>query len=185
MGLINKLTKIADGFRSSNNITKKLTIDEMIELSKQKKKQPNGTEWVKCSTMPCVDVFYADHLWVTCGINGIYYSLDGKTWNEGNIVDTINSYYIGCTVYNDNNIWVVGGENFFFYSNDGKNWNVSETVINGYINKVFYKNNIWCAATDTGIYYSFDGKTWNLSNMVNNHVNHIYNNGSIWVAARK
>ena len=64
---------------------------------------PNGKEWcvAVCDGVSPADALYANNIWVCSSNQGIYYSLDGKTWTQSNV--TINT----TKVLFSQNLWVV------------------------------------------------------------------------------
>ena len=120
------LTSIADGFRSSRGLTEEISPARMAELAAENVGGggfPNGTEWalIDVQNINPDEVIYNDGLFVVGAGNGIYYSADGKTWTQSNIVDVTSvmvDYYAG--------VWVacltMASENGLYYSIDGKEW---------------------------------------------------------------
>ena len=99
-------------------------------------------------------VYNANGIWVVTSKNnqGLYYSTDGKTWEQSNRTDIAFK-----SVYNANGIWVAGTGNGFglYYSTDGKTW-VQSNITSGSFNSVYNANGIWVAA-GWGLLYSV---TW-------------------------
>ena len=133
------------------------------------------------ATKSYVDI---NNMWVSGGLDGLYYSIDGKTWTQSNI--TSSNFY---SIYYGNNIWVAGSNNNgLYYSTDGKTWTQSN-ITNISFYSVYYSNNIWVACSrdyssgsNKGLYYSLDGKTWTQSNITSGYFNDVYYGNNIWVA---
>jgi hypothetical protein len=84
--------------------------------------------------------YYANNIWVAAGMMGIYYSYDGKTWQQ--------------TARDNNSIW-----NFHicYYIEDSHTW-----ICNGRWND----GNATHVNRDTELFYSHDGKTWHYVNEI-------------------
>lgn len=94
--------------------------------------------------------YNANNVWVGgCNESGLYYSADGKNWNQSNI--TTGNFYI---VYNANGLWIAGGDIGLYYSVDGKNWTQSNTMTFNSLNSILYANGIWIASDLNGLHYS-------------------------------
>lgn len=132
---------------------------------------PNGTKWTQSNIadISINYVRYANGIWVAGTYKkGLYYSEDGKTWNQSNLGD---SYQIECLAHG-NGVWIAGciiNDTIIYkgiwYSEDGKTWTQSN-MTSGRILYTYYANGIWIASyMDGGLYYSIDGKTWTQSNI--------------------
>ena len=140
-----------------------------------------GDVWTQSniSTYDFVSIHYANGIWVAgagyYSRRGLYYSTNGKTWDQSNITSDTAIY----TVYYANGIWVAGSRGLY-YSTDGMIWDQSN-IISSTFQSVYYANGIWVAGS-RGLYYSTDGMTWTQSIVTNRAFNFVYYANGIWVA---
>ena len=83
----------------------------------------NGKDWTRSSphgyNARVLAFYYANGVWLLSMANvGIYWSTDGKVWNDSNVTFNRYSYFIY-----SNGIWMVEGvSRGCWWSEDGKNW---------------------------------------------------------------
>ncbi len=140
----------------------------------------------------------ANDVWVTgeFGQNnyctGLYYSTDGKTWTQSNVVSGSFEFIV-----NANGLWVAGSNGHstysnrgLYYSTDGKTWTQSN-ITSGSVKFVENANGMWVAGIlddddnykNCGLYYSIDGKTWIKSNVSSQGLTFATNANGMWVAS--
>lgn len=124
-----------------------------------------GKEWKQLSNLPFSEVLYAftaNNRFFVSSNNGLYVSLDGKTWTQTNI-PTTSSKLVQDLIYG-NNLYLCGFESKGVYTSlDGITWNQSglNTV---QVSSIATDEVMYNAATNNGIYYSEDGVNWVQSN---------------------
>ena len=165
---------------TTSNATKPSTEIEYVEIMSDWKQSNVGDGSGSFNT-----IYYANSMWIACSNfgKGLYYSIDGKIWNQSNITNGT----FKC-VYYSNKIWIAGGHGIY-YSTDGKTWTQSN-ITSTNIESIYYGNSLWVAGSNnfssgTGLYYSTDGKTWTQSNITNGDFWKVYYANSIWVACSR
>ena len=174
------LTSIADGFRSSRGLTEEISPARMAELAAENVGGggfPNGTEWalIDVQNINPDEVIYNDGLFVVGAGNGIYYSADGKTWTQSNIVDRpIN------TIYRQKYWYAVANQGgILLKSEDGRTWEETDLPVFTHMVKaggIFVGCGLYC----DGVYYSEDGDTWLQSNLNTSSTSRVYYVDGVW-----
>ncbi|MBV8809791.1 MAG: hypothetical protein JO033_14045 [Acidobacteriaceae bacterium] len=117
------------------------------------------------------DIIFADSMFVGVGLGsdgdytGIYYSVDGVTWNCQCLSGQAQ---LNALTYADNLFVAVADQSTIWYSPDGKNWTIA-TGLSGEANfkDVTYGNRTFVAVADEGtIWLSPDGKQWTIANEI-------------------
>ena len=124
---------------------------------------PNGTKWTPTTT-PLADVSkirYLKDKWIACfssyGNKGLYYSLDGITWNPTNL--TTGTFKE--VVYANELFIAMEYSNGFWYSTDGITWTQSsQTSSSGYATIVYYNGKFMTFSSYKTSLTTTDGITW-------------------------
>lgn len=142
---------------------------------------PNSTKWTQSNIKDdnIENIFNANGLWVAGGSKGVYYSTNGKEWEQSNVVGE--SIFAKDFVYG-NGVWVATCGNHYgpYYSTDGKTW--AQSNITKAMGWVYYSNGIFIASDRTNIYRSTDGATWTQNKLPTNGCEQIINANGLWVA---
>lgn len=118
---------------------------------------PNGTEWTQSNLVGvnADNVINANGIWVAGTDNGLYYSIDGKTWTQSNITSNVN------TLGNAMGLWVANVGDDFYKSIDGKVWSQISIPQTEYAFGIASFNGLWYfLGSESGLYYSTDCQTW-------------------------
>jgi hypothetical protein len=118
------------------------------------------------------DIIFANGMFVGVGNyaggyggTGIYYSVDGVTWNSQVLSGEAT---LRAITYANNLFVAVADQSTIWYSSDGKNWTIA-TGLSGEanFNDITYANNTFVAVADEGtIWWSSDGKQWTIANEI-------------------
>lgn len=178
MSLKDKLTELANGFRSSRNISGKLTLDKMAELAAEKTTVDMSMK--ECTFVPslnsgdCVNnICYFKKMLILTTNYTLYYSTDGKNW-----IRSFQTYHFEgdgyITIIKNDNILAITALKGIYYSEDGINWSAAlENETNDALGLIkscnFLSNNnknIFCYEIRNSdkrlLYKSNDIKTWEL-----------------------
>lgn len=121
------------------------------------------------------NICFENDVWVVGSDNGLYYSIDGKTWIQSNVTSGEPS-----KIMYGGNIWLANIDDSLYYSTDGKTWTQSEKKIYliDYLNYTWIGQNI----SDLVTYYSSDGLSWEPIGYDYNVMEICYGN-NMWVAS--
>lgn len=119
---------------------------------------------------------------IAASSNGLYYSKDGKVWNQSNITSgSFNKLNV------KNGMITIAGSssNGLYYSTDyGKTWTQSN-ITSGRVDFINnFDNAFYAGISSKGIYKSADsGKTWTSVGLTNKTINDFYKQNNIAIAA--
>lgn len=134
-----------------------------------------GKTWFKCSGSTSIFRYirYVNDIWLASGNDGIYYSLDGKTWAQTNITnDTFfNFECINGIKYASKS----GASEYLYYSFDGITWQQIKPLPSyTYVQDVpLYSSGAFLLPTSNGVFYSADGINYTKAKGIKNDITHL------------
>ena len=126
--------------------------------------EDGGTSWKKGLKLPVAfsEMIYANNKFVLAGNKKIYYSDDGKTWQEATISGTNNGFlYDVC--YGEGKFIAGGVNGSLFLSDNGESWIYSDALSNlDVVHGLAYGEGIFLASSEYAIIYASadKGNSW-------------------------
>jgi len=110
---------------------------------------PNGAEWTEL-TVPfrsCNDINYARGIWTSATFTGVWYSTDGFTWTQSNLIESMNGHG---AIHSANGLWVaITDGNNVYHSSDGITWTLNSNI-SDQLSKVNTAQ--WCVYEANGVW---------------------------------